>query len=649
MGEAGDGEDKETVYGLGNRKNTFFHALMNKKGVVVYKSTIETIRELKRMGLQIGVASSSKNCKPIMANADIESLFSVVVDGIVSESLGLQGKPAPDIFTNCVEMLGFLPQESIMVEDATSGVKAGKAGGFGLVVGIDRSSGKNRQPLIEAGADVVVDDFDKITPWHLNDFFLPNDPGYVLQFDGYHPKQERLREALCTLGNGYFATRGCLDECRADADEHYPGTYMARGWNREISVVEGRDVENEDLVNLPDWTYITFRCEGSEWLSWNRDSNGDLPFELLHYDTRLDMRNGLLVRRYRVKDKEGRITMIMSHRVVHMKKPHLGILKYTLIPENWSGRIDICSEVDGSVRNRGVPRYIGLQDKHLRVLEKGTFPLSINADPKDQGVYLMARFTKASIEVAMAARTRVFRGVSTVPTESPVTVEGEEKMTQIFSIDVGQGSVIQVEKLMSLYCSKDRGVGNVAEAAIEDIQRHYMKRHYNTFSLHQKLWTEVWRRMNIEIELAPEEASPTLKSKNLREVKKKQRELRTLSGSQEDPSAEAFFRSLTGATMGNERWKYYRTLSRTPKLQHYTKDRVLCGGGKKAEKREQRPLVKYSDIAGISDEIGLLRIASRHLQKCFLFLIPAGNPFQRLPFGANCFVQHNRPRHLHSC
>jgi len=124
----------------------------------------------------------------------------------------------------------------------------------------------------------------------------------------------------------------------------------------------------------------------------------------------------------------------------------------------------------------------------------------------------------------------------------------------------------KVEKLMSLYCSKDRGVGNVAEAAIEDIQRHYMKvgsewmmihfspnahllvvdnelqRHYNTFSLHQKLWTEVWRRMNIEIELAPEEASPTLKSKNLREVKKKQRELRTLSGSQEDPSAEAFFR-----------------------------------------------------------------------------------------------------------
>lgn len=61
----------------------------------------------------------------------------------------------------------------------------------------------------------------------------------------FNSSSPALSQALCTLGNGYFATRGCLDECRADADEHYPGTYMARGWNREISVVEGRDVENE--------------------------------------------------------------------------------------------------------------------------------------------------------------------------------------------------------------------------------------------------------------------------------------------------------------------------------------------------------------------------------------------------------------------
>jgi HAD superfamily hydrolase (TIGR01509 family) len=420
QGDAKDDEDMETVNGLGNRKNRFFNALLKEKGVVVYKATVELIKELKRMGVKIGVASSSKNCRAVLAIAEIESLFSVVIDGVVSESLGLKGKPAPDIFTKCAEMLGVHPRESIMVEDATSGVQAGKAGDFGLVIGIDRAKGRNRQPLLSAGADVVLDDFSQITSWHLNDFFLPNDAGYVLQFDNYEPKQERLREALCTLGNGYFATRGCLDEARADADEHYPGTYMARGWNREISKVEGRDVANEDLVNLPNWIHITFRPDGKDWFSWTRDTKGNLPFELLHYDTRLDTHNGLLVRRYRVKDDEGRITMIMTHRVVHMKKPHLGLIKYTLVPENWGGKIDIASELDGSVRNTGVPRYLGLHDKHLRVLEKGKFPLSTNADEKDQGVYILTRFTKTSCEVAMAARTRVYRGTSSNPLDNPV-------------------------------------------------------------------------------------------------------------------------------------------------------------------------------------------------------------------------------------
>jgi hypothetical protein len=133
-------------------------------------------------------------CADDVVTAEIESLFSVVIDGVVSESLGLKGKPAPDIFTKCAEMLGVHPRESIMVEDATSGVQAGKAGDFGLVVGIDRARGRNRQPLLSAGADVVLDDFSQITSWHLNDFFLPNDAGYVLQFDNYEPKQERLRE-----------------------------------------------------------------------------------------------------------------------------------------------------------------------------------------------------------------------------------------------------------------------------------------------------------------------------------------------------------------------------------------------------------------------------------------------------------------------
>ena len=116
---------------------------------------------------------------------------------------------------------------------------------------------------------------------------------WVLAYDGFDPPGERLREALCTLGNGYFATRGAAPEAAAD-DVHYPGTYAAGCYNRLTSRVAGREVENEDLVNLPNWLPLTFRPEGGRWL----DLTGQ---ELLAYRQELDLRRGVLTRQLRVR------------------------------------------------------------------------------------------------------------------------------------------------------------------------------------------------------------------------------------------------------------------------------------------------------------------------------------------------------------
>ena len=88
---------------------------------------------------------------------------------------------------------------------------------------------------------------------------------WVLSYTGYQPEHEGLREALCTLGNGYVATRGAAPDCGADAI-HYPGTYLAGGYNRLTTTIAGRDVENEDLVNLPNWLPLTVRIDDGEWL-----------------------------------------------------------------------------------------------------------------------------------------------------------------------------------------------------------------------------------------------------------------------------------------------------------------------------------------------------------------------------------------------
>src|SRR5690606_3308984 len=156
-----------------------------------------------------------------------------------------------------------------------------------------------------------------------------------LAYEGFDPRQEGLREALCTLGNGYFATRGAAEEAEAD-EIHYPGTYLAGGYNRLKTEIAGRTIENEDLVNLPNWLPLSFRPEDGDWLNL-------LAMEIVTSRQELDMRRGVLVRELRVRDRQGRETSLTSRRLVHMSDPHLAAIEWVLTPENWSGRIVVRS------------------------------------------------------------------------------------------------------------------------------------------------------------------------------------------------------------------------------------------------------------------------------------------------------------------
>lgn len=161
FGDLADEPGKETVCGLGNRKNVKFVEVLKEKGVEVYQSTVDLIRDLKTKGIRIGVASSSKNCQYILQSTGLEDLFETRVDGVVSADLGLKGKPEGDIFVRAAENVGTQPGRSVVVEDAVSGVQAGVNGGFGLVIGIAREN--NQEDLKSNGADVVIDDFAGIT------------------------------------------------------------------------------------------------------------------------------------------------------------------------------------------------------------------------------------------------------------------------------------------------------------------------------------------------------------------------------------------------------------------------------------------------------------------------------------------------------
>lgn len=747
FGSPDDPPEKQTVCGLGNRKNGYFRSYLKEHGVDVFASTISVVRQLRETGFRTAVISSSKNCKPILEAARVADLFEERVDGVESEAVGLKGKPAPDIFLEAARRLGVSPERSIVVEDAISGVEAGRDGHFGCVVGINRN--KQAEALKEHGAHVVVDDlaavnieekpahaplieelpdgadcleqisrtpetriavfldydgtlspivedpekadlsnetrqaiaklsehcivavisgrdlqdvrervgleglfyagshgFDIAGPGGLHTLsqeaadFLPlldkaekevakhlrdiegayierkkfsiaihsrrvpkeqrpgvekavdraaaNSPdlrktvgkmvfelqpkidwnkgkailwlmdalkldqvttlpiyigddvtdedafrvlppqgiglvvkggthrttadyslkdtqavrkflnrlaaelsmgastdSWGLTYDGFNPCEEKLREALCTLGNGYFATRGAAPEKPA-GEVHYPGSYLACGYDRLKTEIAGREIENEDLVNIPNWLPLSFRIEEGEWFDLGR-------VELVTSRQTLDLKTGVLVREVHFRESGGRESLLRQRRLVHMKYPHLAALETTVKALNWSGRIEFRSGLDGQVVNGGVKRYNQLNNHHLTPREE--------SEIDDETVSLKVETVQSEIRIAQTARTRVFLNNSEDP--FPVlrkTLQNEGKIEQIFALDLQEDGEVKVEKVVGLATSRDHAI---SEAGLE--ARKWAERagdFEELFRTHSIAWKQLWRRFNIDLSLA---------------------------------------------------------------------------------------------------------------------------------------------------
>lgn len=159
-GRSGDRSTAETIQGLGNRKNERVNEIMRTQGVESYEGSIAVLHRLRERGRKTAVVTSSRNCLTVLEAVGIVDLFDARVDGNVAAELGLRGKPAPDTFLAAAERLSVPPSEAVVIEDALSGVEAGRAGGFGLVVGVDRVG--QAEALRAHGADVVVSDLAEL-------------------------------------------------------------------------------------------------------------------------------------------------------------------------------------------------------------------------------------------------------------------------------------------------------------------------------------------------------------------------------------------------------------------------------------------------------------------------------------------------------
>ncbi len=437
FGTPEDTPDMETVCGLGNKKNEAFNEVLRNEGIETYPSTVSLMEELKKQGIHVGVASSSKNCEAVLKAAGLEYLAETRVDGVVLAALKLNGKPAPDIFLTATKNMGVKAHRAVVVEDAVSGVAAGKNGNFGLVLGVARED--NAAALKQNGADIVVTDLAEINIEKIDDWFknsLETD-GWKLEYFDYDITKERSREALLTVGNGYFGTRGAMEE--ADANEiNYPGTYIAGVYNRLVTRISGKDIENEDFVNCPNWLPVRFKIEDGPWIDINK-------VEILNIHRSLDFKTGLFTRKMTIKDEDGNISRVESERFVSMDNPHVAALRYRIIPQNYSGNITFLSALNGVIENTGVERYKALQSKHLQPIEQGS---------DGEIVFLKVKTVQSEIEIAESARLRLTKNGEFINDNLMHTTESG----MVFSFGdqhIDQGDIFELEKIVTIFTTRE--------------------------------------------------------------------------------------------------------------------------------------------------------------------------------------------------
>jgi trehalose/maltose hydrolase-like predicted phosphorylase len=307
-----------------------------------------------------------------------------------------------------------------------------------------------------------------------------SESAWMLSYDRFEPAEEGLREALTSTGNGHFCTRGAAEWEDAD-DVHYPGTYTHGGWNRETTIMGGSPVLNEDLVNLPNWLVLKLRIEGEEAITLDN-------VELLGYRQELEIRTALLTRELRFRDRAGRETTLRSRRFVSMAHVHQGAIEWTITPDNWSGRVEVVSALDGRVTNANVARYRALEGRHLDPVSPRTFGPEV--------VALKVETRQSNLYVAEAARTTVHRGDEKVAVDRTL-YQTEDYIQHLLAFDVREREPVRVEKIVALYTTKDRAISEPLSNAGKSARRY--PGFAEALARHTAAWDELWRACDLTL------------------------------------------------------------------------------------------------------------------------------------------------------
>lgn len=321
---------------------------------------------------------------------------------------------------------------------------------------------------------------------------------WALAYNSYDPGKEKLREVLCALGNGYFVTRAAFPGAEAD-EVHYPGTYIAGGYNRLQTQIEGESVKNEDLVNMPDWLVLKFRIEEDKW--WSIDETN-----ILFFRQEIDIKEGVLHRLIHICDEKGRETRIIERRVVHIVDKHIAALELTIIPVNWSGMIEVESGINGNIKNEGVQRYSKLANRHLRLIE--------SREIDRETLLLKMQTVQSELTIAQTVRTRIYRENELIAAKTK-GIRDRAYVGQCYRVEkLEAGEHLHIEKNMALFTSRDYAVSNPALEAL--LSAEDAKRFEVLLESHRVAWKQLWEHFDFHLDLRNvEEDYPAIRTLHL--------------------------------------------------------------------------------------------------------------------------------------
>jgi alpha,alpha-trehalose phosphorylase len=480
-GEEDDPPGASTIYGLGRRKDALFKAQLKRGGVEVFEPALALIRRLRAAGRKTAVVTSSRNGREVLRAAALDDTFDVRIDGRDAEAYGLRGKPHPDPFLKAAELLGASPGRAVVVEDAASGVDAGRRGGFALVVGVGR--GGQHEALLERGADVVVATLGDLDVADLDARVCMKREAifaWQIEQEGFDPLREHAVESIFTVGNGYLGVRGTLDQPLpgSQGDLFIAGIYdrkhPARPYSELEFLGEGRgDYPYSELVSAP----FPFRM---------RLRVHDQPLDITNPDIRthrrvLDLRDAVLHGHDEFAFEADRRVVVRTRRCASRADVHLLLQEITVRLENHSGAVELDASLVDPDLAANHPHLTRVAVETVDDIEARTFT------------------TQASgFRIGLATRAQLV-GSAPAPAGERERDTGVSNLR--WRVEAGIGDTLRFIRFIAVYTSRD--VADPTQAAIAHVQGLDQRAFDTAIEAHRREWRAAWHRADVRIEGSP--------------------------------------------------------------------------------------------------------------------------------------------------